>query len=289
MKNIRYFFEAIFVYLIFIMFRCLPRKTASNFGGWIGRALGPKLKANKKALKNLLMAMPELDDNRANEIINGMWGNLGRVIAEYPHLEAFSKNDIIIENEKELISQIKAENTPLIFIGGHFSNWEIASMALMTQHNCPIDITYRAPNNPWVAKLLDKSRTLNHRLNAYPKSIDSGRKIMQALKDGHSLGILIDQKYNEGMNIPFFNLPAMTNPIFAQLSQRYRCPLIPIRVVRINDGCTFRLEIHPPLESFNVDGTPRPIEDIIKDAHNLLEEWIKEKPEHWLWLHNRWK
>ena len=112
MKKICYFFEAIFVYLVFIVFKSLPRKTASNFGGWIGRTLGPKLRSNKKALKNLLMAMPDLDSNRTNEILSGMWENLGRVIAEYPHLEAFSKNDTIIENEKELLSQL---NTILSF------------------------------------------------------------------------------------------------------------------------------------------------------------------------------
>lgn len=111
---------------------------------------------------------------------------------------------------------------------------------------------------------------------------------MKTLKDARSLGILIDQKYNEGIEADFFDMPAMTNPIFVQLCQRYKCPLIPVRNERL-DGCSFRLTSYPPLETFNADGTSRPVEDVIKDAHQLLETWIKERPEQWMWLHHRWK
>ncbi len=287
-KKIRYALEALFLHLMFIIFKCMPARTASNFGGWIGSTISSKLTASKKAYKHILMAMPETSEAQANKIVHGMWENLGRVIAEYPHLETISKRYTTFENEKRLLSLLESKDKPVIFIGGHLSNWEINSIALLTHHGKSVDATYRAPNNPWVAKLLNRARTLNNRLKAYPKSAESGRKIMQALKEGHALGILIDQKYNEGIEIPFFNIPAMTNPIAIMLCQRYHCPLVPVKNIRGKDGCSFRIITYPPLELFHPDGNPRPVEDVLKEAHALLEGWIKENPEQWLWLHNRW-
>ena len=289
MKKIRYFLEAVLIYLIFGLFKCLPAKAASDTGGWIGRHIGPLLPANDKAIRHILMAMPELEEPRAREIARGMWENLGRVVAEYPHLEEISRYNTVFENEQRLLSLLEKEDQPIIFIGGHISNWEINPIALLTHHNRSVDVTYRAPNNPWVVRLLDYARTLNRRVNAYPKSAASGRKMMQAMKEGHALGILIDQKYNEGIEVPFFGLPAMTNPIAVLLCQRYRCPLVPVKNIRSKDDRSFRIITYPPLGLFEQDGAPRPPEDVLKEAHALLEAWIREHPEQWLWLHNRWK
>lgn len=288
MKNIRYFFEAALLFILFLFFKILPPATASNIGGWIGRTVGPKLAASRKARRHIKRALPDTTPQEQDDIIKGMWDNLGRVIAEYPHLEHISKTRTEIIDLGQLDKFIQNEETPILFIGGHLANWEINGAATLTQLNHPIDLTYRAPNNPWVAKILDKARTLNGRLKAYPKSRESGRLIMRTLKNAGSLGILIDQKYNEGIDVNFFDMPAMTNPIFVQLCQRYKCPLIPVRNERLN-GCSFRLTSYPPLETFNADETPRPVEDVIKDAHQLLETWIKERPEQWMWLHHRWK
>ena len=289
MKKIRYFFEALSLYLVFAIFKCLSPKTASNLGGWVGRNVGPRLAASRKAHKHLRMAMPEVSDERANEIVSGMWENLGRVIAEYPHLEKISLNNVSVENEERLLSLLKKEDEPLVFIGGHLSNWEVNPIVLLTKYNRSVDVTYRPPNNPWVARLLDHARTLGNRVNAFPKSSASGRKIMQALKEGRALGILIDQKYNEGVEVPFFGLPAMTNPVAVLLCQRYRCPLVPVKNIRGKDGFSFRIITYPPLDLFDSKGDPRPVEDVLKEAHILLEAWIREHPEQWLWLHHRWE
>ncbi len=287
MKKIRYFFEALFLQLLFIFFSLVSPAKASDIGGWLGRIIGPRLAASRKARNNITKALPDVNSKDQDHIIAGMWENLGRVIAEYPHLEKISKEHTTIKNKGRLETLLN-ENQPIVFFGGHIANWEVNSTALLTQYNKVIALTYRKPNNPWTAKLLDKARTLNGRLPAYPKSRESGKDILRTLKNGEALGILIDQKYNEGLEIPFFSLPAMTNPIFVQLCQKYRCPLVPVRNERIK-GCEFRLTPYPPLVLFNNDDTPRPVEDVIKDAHTLIETWIKEKPEQWIWLHKRWK
>ncbi len=287
MKKIRYFFEALLLYGLFIFFKILPPKTASNIGGWIGHNIGYRLAASRKARKHLSNAMPELSKKQQDNTIKGMWNNLGRVIAEYPHLERISKDYTQVIDLGCLSKHIK-DNEPIVFIGAHLGNWEVNGAATLTQLNHPLALTYREPNNKWVARLLDKSRTLNGKIQAYPKSRESGRKIMQTLKNKGSLGILIDQKYNEGVEVNFFGMPAMTNPIFVQLCQKYKCPLIPVRNERVN-GCGFKLTSYPEIKLFNDDGSARAVIEVINEANALLETWITERPEQWMWLHHRWK
>ena len=132
------------------------------------------------------------------------------------------------------------------------------------------------------------ARSVGGQISGHSKSSAGGKGLMKSLKSGHCAGILIDQKYNEGLSIPFFGIEAMTNPVFVQLAQKYKCALVPIRNERL-EGTNFRLNVYEPIEIFDSNDAPRPIEDVIKDAHALLESWITERPEQWLWLHRRWK
>ncbi len=287
MKSIRYFFEGFALLILFAFFKICTPMTASQIGGWLGRHIGPSLAASRKARRHIKVAFPDIDKKEQDEIIKGMWDNLGRIIAEYPHLERISRNHTTIIDAKILKGELE-KNQAAIFFGGHIGNWEINSVAVLVQLNHGVDITYRAPNNPWTSALLNKARTLNGRITGYPKSQESGRKILQAMKDKKTLGILIDQKYNQGLDVPFFGQSAMTNPIFVQLCQKYKCPLIPIRNERLN-GCNFSVKTYPPITLFEDDGTPRKVDDIILEAHHIMEEWIKERPKQWIWLHRRWK
>lgn len=287
MKKIRYLIEGLLLHILFAFFRTLQPQKASAVGGWLGRSIGPKLAASRKARRNIARALPEKTKEEQDRIIVGMWDNIGRVIAEYPHLEIISKEHTTIQNNRRLETLLGTEQ-PIVFFGGHIANWEVNSTALLTQYNKPIALTYRAPNNPWAAKLLDKTRTLNGRLQAFPKSRESGKSILQTLKNGGSIGILVDQKYNEGLEVPFFSHAAMTNPVFVQLCQKYKCPLVPVKNERLK-GCEFRLTPYPPLNLFDDNGKARLVEHVIKDAHTLLETWIRERPEQWIWLHRRWK
>ncbi|MCB9982135.1 MAG: lysophospholipid acyltransferase family protein [Rhodospirillales bacterium] len=287
LEYLRYGAEAIGLGVLFVVFWILPASIASNLGGWIGRSIGPHLAASRKARRNLKRALPELNATACDETITGMWEHLGRVVAEYPHLEtlALDRTQILgVENLETALNNPKGA----IFFGAHLGNWEVNGAAVLLQCGREVALSYRAPNNPWSDKLLMWARTLGGRLSAYPKSRQGGKHMMDRIKDGGALGILIDQKYNQGVDVPFFGLAAMTNPFFVQLAQKYGCALVPIRNRRL-DGASFSLTVYKPLAVFDEDGAPRPVEEVIAEAHALLEEFIRETPEQWLWLHRRWK
>ena len=278
--KLRYICEAALLYCLFFIFKLMPPEIASNIGGRIGRSIGPKLAASRKAKRNIERALPEADNDT---VIYDMWDNLGRLIAEYPHIESISRDYTKIEGVENLEPYIKGERSA-IFIGAHLSNFEVPALCAYLQHGLAIDSTYRAPNNPYSHSILSKIRSLKGNLKAYSKSKIGGRALMKATKDGRNIGILIDQKYNEGVSVPFFGIEAMTNPVFVQLAQKYDCDLVPIRTIR-EDSCHFKFIVYPPMD-FQKDET---VESVIARSHVLLEEWIKEKPGQWLWLHRRWK
>ena len=290
LKYVRYCLEAFLLSLLLLIFRLMPAHSASDVGGWLGRTIGPKLAASRKARRNIERALPKLDETRQKEIVTGMWDHLGRVIAEYPHLKTLAAQTDII-GEEHLEAALQNPNGA-IFFGAHLGNWEINAPAILLQYNKAIDISYRAPNNPWSDAVLSYIRSMNGRISAHAKSAQGGKGMMGAIKSGGGLGILIDQKYNEGLSVPFFGMEAMTNPFFVQLAQKYGCALVPIRNIRNPEGldpASFSLTIYEPIAALNADGSKRAIEDVIKDAHALLEGFIKDTPEQWLWLHRRWK
>lgn len=288
MKKLRYIIEYLSLKILLFIFKVLPPKQASGLAGFLGALIGSRLAVNRRARKHINLAFPDKTPEQINQLTTEMWRNLGRVIGEYPHLEKISKKHTTINFIDESTKNIIQSDVPIIFFGGHIGNWEINCLASLLQMERPVTLTYRAPNNPYVTEMLDKARTLNGRLKSYPKSRESGKHLIQTLKNNEAIGILIDQKYNEGLNIPFFNHDAMTNPVFVQLAQKYKCPLIPIRNERVK-GCSFKLTVYPPVPTINEDSSPRAIEEVINDAHKLLENWISERPEQWIWLHRRWK
>lgn len=287
MKSLRYMIEAVLLKLLFLVFKAMPAEKASNAGGWIARTIGMRLAVNRKAMRHLDLAFPDMPQDRKKEILSGMWDNLGRVIAEYPHLEYIGAHCVEVKGKEALDQYIQGDH-PVVFVGGHFANWEMYGTGSLFYLDVPLHLTYREPNNPWTAKMLEDARTMGGKLTGYPKSRESGRLILQAMKNNAAIGFLIDQKYNEGITVDFFGSPAMTNPIPVILSQRFKCPLIPVRVVRTH-GCHFVLELSAPIRTFDDAGEALSQEKVLADIHDLLEGWIRERPEQWLWLHRRWK
>ncbi len=285
MKKIRYAFEALGLFLILFIFSRLSLKKTSRYSIWIGKHVGTHLSASRKAKRHLHHALPELSTKEQDKIIQGMWINLAQVMSEYPHLEEIGQQHVEIVGLEKL-KELREDRTGAIFFGAHCANWEIASPSFYT-HGLEMDLVYRPPNNPWADKILNKMRSMKGKIRTYPKSPHGARQLVKALKEGRHVGILIDQKYNEGLPVPFFGTDAMTSPAFIQLAQKYKIPLIPTQCERIAPH-QFRMTLHPELELFEQDGSPKPVEPLMKEAHTYLESWIKANPSQWLWLHKRW-
>ncbi len=288
LKIIRYALEAALLWLMTGIFKILGPDRASAFGGWIGRSIGPRLAASRKARRNLERAMPELTRVGQDALIRDMWDNLGRLMAEYPHLETIARERVIFEDPDGLTEQMRDDGKPGFMAGGHLGNWEVAAPAFYLQKGIRFDLIYREPNNPWTAKMLTKYRGVGGMIRTIPKAVSGTRRLIKLMKNGGHIGLLNDQKYNPGLPVPFFGSPAMTSPAFIQLAQKFSCPVVLTQVSRTGKACRFKITVHRLMDLFDADGNPLPVEDLLEEYHAALEDWIREDPGQWLWLHRRW-
>jgi KDO2-lipid IV(A) lauroyltransferase len=287
-RDLAYRIEAIGAALMFGLFRLLPLDAASALGGWLGRLIGPRLGVTKRAQVNLRRALPELDAAAARLVMRGMWDNLGRVVAEYPHLAEFRVygGDGRIEFVgNDIVDPIIASGKSAIFISAHYGNWEIATMAA-TQRGLDVAEIYRAANNPWIDRLIVTYRdSVGSEL--VPKGTIAARRSIAALRDGRHLAVLVDQKMNDGIPVPFFARDAMTAPAVAQLALRFDCAIMPARVERLK-GARFRIVMSPPIEIVRTGDRQADTLAIMTAVNEEIERWLRERPEMWLWLHRRW-
>ncbi len=280
-RAVGYPLEALGVAIVYGFFSLLPLDAASGFGGWIGRTLGPRLGYHKRAMDSLKRAFPDYDDEKIQHIISGLWDNLGRVLAELPHLEKIIADRVEVLNE-ENIADVKPEGKPCIFFSGHFANWELFALTAQ-KSGVPYVQVYRATNNHFVDAMLRKIRKLEDD-DIIPKGPRGARGAISALRAGRRLGMLVDQKMNDGIAVEFFGRNAMTAPAVAELSIRYDCPAIPVRIIRTT-GCQFQVRLVPELTK-PADGD---VPSMMRDINALFEEWATETPDQWLgWLHRRW-
>ncbi len=285
MKKIGYIFQACLIYPLMGFFKILGPERASDLGGFIGKLIGPRLKLTNRARNNIKLCFPNKSKADIEIIISEMWEHIGRVLGEYPHLEEIATNYVDTTDTQSIYD---LPDKQAIFISGHLGGWEINTATAALKLPCEINYTYRSLNNIWVDKLLTKYRSLNGLIPSHSKSAEGGKNMLQAVKKGKSLGILIDQKYNQGIKASFFGIEAMTNPFFAQIAQKYDCPIIPVRSFRLH-GCRYKISTFPPIALNKPDGNKRDVNDIVQEANNMVEAWIKETPGQWLWLHRRWK
>jgi KDO2-lipid IV(A) lauroyltransferase len=273
---------------VFVLFRVLPLQWASGLGGFLARSIGPRLAISRRASKNLLRALPELDEAAARRVIRAMWDNLGRVIAEYPHLGKFDvyAGDGLIEiRGTEHILGPGVAGKPAIFFSGHFGNWEVATLA-GTQAGLAIAEIYRAANNPIVDRLINHARSVVGS-ELVPKGIVAARRAMAALREGRHIAMLVDQKMNDGIAVPFFGRDAMTAPALARLALRFDCAVVPVRVDRVR-GARFIITAEPPLPLPRSGDDATDIRTLMLRVNHVLERWIRDRPDHWFWLHRRW-
>ena len=277
--------EAVGAVVVYGVFAVLPVEFASRLGGWLGRGIGPLLPVHRRATRNIGRAMPELSPAEARRIIGAMWDNLGRVVAEYPHLERITRN-AGTGGRVEMVGVENIEHGAAgILFSGHFSNWEVFALSAR-DYGVPHAPIYRAANNPIFDRMLRRIRRLSED-DIVPKGAKGARKAIAVLRDGRRLGLLVDQKMNDGIAVPFFGRPAMTAPAAAQLGLRLGCALVPARLERIG-GCRFRLSFFPPLEFPDSGDRQADVLTVMTRINAMLEAWIRERPAEWLWVHNRW-
>ena len=286
MKIIKYFFEFIFVYTLLIIFKIIGYKAASNLGEKIGILIGPLFRSKKKIEDNLKNSNIGYDDIGREKIIKNMWGNYGRILAEYPFLKNFKNNNLKKYFEIEgfnYLDEIKKNNKKVVFISGHFNNFELMAMFL---ENSGLDIAaiYRPLNNIFLNGIMEKIR-LNHICKKQIKKGKSGtRELLQLFKDGYSIALMIDQRVSEGVKSKLFDRPALTTTIPAQLVKKYNVDVVPVYIER-KDNIFFKMSVNKPI----IFEENKSLEEITDKLNKILEEMILKNPDQWIWSHDRWK
>ena len=279
--------EAAVVLAFYGLLGLLPPAASSAAGGWLLRRIGPLLRAQRVARRNLELSYPGRPAAEIDALLAGMWENLGRNIGEFPHLRRLLADPASVEMAgTETLETLRAVGKPVIFVGAHLANWEIAP-AVAVRCGFAVDYIYRAPNNPWVDRLLARRR-VDPDGTLIRKGAEGGRQAMAALRAGRSLGILVDQKMNEGIEATFFGRPAMTTPAFAQLALRLGLPVVPIRFERLG-GPRFRVTVAPPLEVAATGDRAADVAALVQAVNDHIETWVRDKPEQWFWVHRRWR
>jgi len=287
MKIIKYFFEFIFVILLFVIFKLLGRKNASNFGCFIAKNIGSLFRSNKKIVKNLEIAFPDLCAEEKKKIIKNMWCNIGRTFGEYVFLDEFQKSQNIIKLHG--LENIKLINKPTVFISGHFANFELMAMELEKQ-NLQISAIYRPLNNFFLNPIMEHWRKKYICINQIPKKIpgtksDGTKQFIKAAMNKKNIAVMVDQSITQGKKIVFFNKDAYTTLIPSQLFLKYNYQIIPLHIERINNH-QFNIYIQPPM---NLDKTIENEISITKKINIIIEQMICKNPSQWIWTHNRWK
>jgi Kdo2-lipid IVA lauroyltransferase/acyltransferase len=268
-------------------FGLLPLGQASALGGALARRIGPLLGISERARRNLRRALPGLPEIEIERIVAGMWDNLGRVAAEYPHLReirVFEPGGRVETHGFEHMDAAVAAGRRMIIFSGHVANWEIGMLAAV---QCGISVAqiYRAANNPLVDRMITRFRGDAGEL--VPKGAVAARRAIAVLRRGAHLTMLADQKMNDGIPVPFFGRPAMTAPALASLALRFDCDVLPARVERLG-GAQFRLTVFPRLPLPRSGDHHADVATLMTRVNAILEDWVRDRPEQWFWLHRRW-
>ncbi len=286
MNSIKYFFQFLIIIIFFIIYKIFGLKISSRISSIIISFIGPFFRSRKIIESNLKKALPNLNKEQINIIIKNMWSNYGRILSEYVFIKEFRylKPNYKLQIEgQEILDRIKDENEPVIFVSGHFNNFELMAMHI-ERSGINLAAIYRPLNNKYLNFVMEKIRKKYICKNQIKKGISGTKQLLSFFKNGTSIALMIDQRVSEGIKSNFFKHEAFTTTIPAQFVKKFKCKVVPIYIERIKD-INFKLTIYKPLEYSNDDS----INSITLDLNNLLEKMILKKPEQWIWTHNRWK
>ena len=284
MKYFNYLLQAIIIYMSFLLIKTLGINISRKIFIRIFRVIGPIVRTNKIVVSNINRINETIDEGEREKIIDEMWSNYAITFVEYVYLKKFSsqQNHIQIKN-KEILEKISNSKKPVIFISGHFSNFELMAMEIY-KSKVKLSAIYRPLNNIFLNPLMENIRKKYICRKQIKKGISGTKEILKHFKLGTSIALMIDQRVSQGIRSLLFKNEALTTTIPAQFVKKFNCKIVPIYIERkINES--FVLEIMQPI-SFDNDKT---IENITLKLNELLEMMIIRNPNQWIWSHNRWK
>lgn len=285
-KTIRYFLEAILGFIFLLFTKILGLRLSRNIMSLTLSLVGPRLKITKRAKDNLKIAFPDMSNSEKKIIISNMWKNIGMVLTEFFHLTRIAKEKKLrIEVVGEDIAK-KYEGVGAIFVSGHFANWEIIPL-ILRDYRREVAGIYRHSNNFFVNKWVVKQRINNTTPNQIKKGSSGARQMLSLLKRNGTIAMLVDQKLSSGVAADFFGTKSMTSDGAATLSLRYGYPVIPMNVER-KEGSNFRITFYEEIKINKTDNNQENIKVFTTEINKFLENCIKNKPEDWFWVHNRW-
>jgi len=285
MKKIIYFFEFIIIQFFFIIFKIIGYRASSNLGYFIGIFFGPIFRSKSLIIHNLKKSEITLEKEK-HDMAKNVLGNYGRIFAEYPHLKNFRNNKLneFIEIEGlEYLTKIKNNKKPVVFISGHFNNFELMAMQI-EKSGVNLATIYRPLNNIFLNETMEKIRKNFICKKQIKKGRPGTRQVLDSLKKGFSIALMVDQRVTEGSKINFFGNLASTTTIPAQIVKKYKCDLVPIYIERLNNYY-FKMYVSKPIK-VSLSKSQNEISSFI---NKILEKMILKNPDQWIWTHNRWK
>lgn len=270
--------------------------TTANALGFLMRKIGPLLPEHKIGRGNLAAAFPEKSAAEIETILGGVWDNLGRIAGEFAHLDRLWDYDpqrpaqhgriVVAQRDIEIFNKLAESGKPTLVFAAHLANWELPAICATT-FKLDSALLYRRPNIPAIDRWLRESRAVNMG-ELIPTGLDAPVRLANALKRGAHVGMLVDQYFTRGVDVTFFGRRTRANPLLARLAQHFDCPIYGVRVIRL-PGNRFTGELTEPISPVrdadgNVDVTAT-----MQLITGVVEGWVREYPEQWLWLHRRWR
>ena len=291
MKIIKYFFEALVIYILFFLFRVFGLKLSRKFSSFLLVKIGFIFRKKKIIRNNILKVFKEYSDLEIDNIINKMWSNYGLIFAEYIFLDKFRfnkfKQDHIEILGKEIVENIKKKGKPVIFISAHLSNFELMAMEL-EKKGLHLAAIYRPLNNFFLNPFMVYLRKKYICKKQIKKGLIGTRETINYLKNNNSIALMVDQRVGESERYPFFNIPAHTTTIPAQLAVKYDLEIIPIFLERKEDNF-FKMEIQKPIKCHKTKNPDENKRNITIEINKTIEKMILRNPSQWIWTHSRWK
>ena len=272
-----------------------PDKTASFFGR-ASRFIGRRLREDRIGRENLKAAFPEKSPEEIEKILNGVWDNLGRIGAEFAHLDHIRDYDPdhpektsrveFTQRTKELFDQIRDDGKPALIFACHLGNWELPALAAVA-HGLDAAILFRRPNSDAADRAIEKIRRVEMG-TLVPAGRDAPLRLAQALQDGQHVAMLVDQYLTNGVEVTFFGRKTKANPMLARLLRQIECPIHGVRIIRL-PGHRFRAELSEEVKPVRDAAGQIDIQGTMQAVTSVVEGWVREYPDQWLWLHRRWR